>query len=449
MGVMRRTRLLLALLLGLTLLAAAAGSQTPPVPPDPLPAPPSAAKKPAAKVAPKTPTLDEELQQAIRSAGNDRAALLRNLEAFLKKYPDAAERPQIYRALVEASLQLRDTARAAEYAERIVALSPDDMSMTLLTIELLERNGDEAALRRAVNYATRVLDYVQRSSAEEKSPRVSLDDWNRQKRRDATAVLVMRGRLHMKLKEYAEAEKDFEQSYREQPSAISAAKLGELAELRKDPQTAIKEYARAFALADGSSASVNRHEVRQKLGNVWRLVHGSEDGLGDFLLLTFDETAKASVAGTPERNAGIKDPLQFELRKAPQGTPLPLADFKGKVLVLNFWATWCGPCHIVAPLFDRVAAEYRSREDVAFFAANCDEDETLVAPYLEEEKTQTAVVFADGLDRALAVNAFPTVVILDRAGRIVYRAEGYSDERFEGQLAAAVETALQVKQLDH
>jgi len=82
----------------------------------------------------KTPSPDQELQQAIDHAGNDRAALVRNLEAFLKKYPEAPQRVRIYRALVEAALQLRDTTRAADYAERIVALTPDDMSMTVLAI---------------------------------------------------------------------------------------------------------------------------------------------------------------------------------------------------------------------------------------------------------------------------------------------------------------------------
>ncbi|MGB6682465.1 MAG: hypothetical protein WBH24_02350, partial [Candidatus Acidiferrum sp.] len=96
----------------------------------------------------------EDLQRAIDNAGNDRAALVRNLEDFLKQYPESQKRPQIYRALVEASLQLRDSARATNYAERIVALAPEDISMTVLAIQLLERNGDEAALRRAVNYST-------------------------------------------------------------------------------------------------------------------------------------------------------------------------------------------------------------------------------------------------------------------------------------------------------
>ena len=67
----------------------------------------------------KQPSPEEELQQAISKAGNDRAALVRNLEALLKEYPDSRQRPQIYRALVEASLQLRDNARAAGYAPRL------------------------------------------------------------------------------------------------------------------------------------------------------------------------------------------------------------------------------------------------------------------------------------------------------------------------------------------
>src|SRR5258707_5521985 len=137
---------------------------------------------------------EEQLQQAINTSGNDRAALVRNLEAYLKEYPDSRQRPQIYRALVEASLQLRDDARAAGYAERIVALTPDDISMTILTIQLLERSGDEAALRRATNYATRVLDFVDRSSSGEKSPKVSQEDWTAEKKRDRTSVLALCGR---------------------------------------------------------------------------------------------------------------------------------------------------------------------------------------------------------------------------------------------------------------
>jgi tetratricopeptide (TPR) repeat protein len=249
-------------------------------------APPQGTKPAAPKTPPATKTLTEteELQQAIDRAGNDRAALVRNLEAFLAEYPESRQRPQIYRALVEASLQLRDSPRATDYAERIVALTPEDMSMTLLAIQLLERNGDEAALRRALSYSTRVLDYIDRTSAGEKSPKLSKEEWQAEQKRDRVNILVLRGRLAFKLHDNTAAEKDFRASMALSPSAAAGEKLGEIAESKKDLPGAIKEYARAFALADASAAGANRREIRQKLGNAWRLAHGSEEGLGDYLL---------------------------------------------------------------------------------------------------------------------------------------------------------------------
>src|SRR5580704_13660173 len=270
----------------------------------------------------------EELQQAIDRAGNDRASLVRNLEDFLKDYPESRQRPQIYRAIVEASLQLRDSPRATDYAERIVALTPEDMSMTLLAIQLLERNGDEAALRRALSYSTRVLDYIDRTSAGEKSPKLSKEEWQAEQKRDRVNILVLRGRLAFKLHDNTAAEKDFRASMALSPSAAAGEKLGEIAESKKDLPGAIKEYARAFALADASAAGANRREIRQQLGNAWRLAHGSEEGLGDYLLHAYDDVVAASETARPKRNANAKEPYDFTLRKAQDGSLYSLADQK-------------------------------------------------------------------------------------------------------------------------
>ena len=414
-------------------------------------APPSqatpASKSSIAKQPPAKPlTESEELQQAIDRAGNDRAALVHNLEDFLKDYPEAHQRPQIYRALVEASLQLRDSGRATDYAERIVALTPEDISMTLLAIQLLERNGDEAALRRAFNYSTRVLDFIDRSSAGEKSPKISQEEWLAEQKRDKTNILALRGRLSFKLHDYATAEKDFRASMTITPSAASGEKLGEIAELNKNLPGAITEYARAFALADGSAAGVTRREIRQKLGNVWRLAHGSDQGLGDYLLHAYDDSVASAEPPKPPRNAAAKEPYDFTLRKAQDGSSYSLAEQKGKIVVLNFWATWCGPCRELEPHFERVAAQFQGVADIVFLAADCDEDETLVPPYLQEEKPRTTVVFADGLDRLLAVNSFPTLVVLDRAGKIAYRSDGFDPDGVEAELTNAIRHALAAKQ---
>jgi thiol-disulfide isomerase/thioredoxin len=389
----------------------------------------------------KPPTPDQELQQSIDNAGNDRAALVRNLEAFLKKHPEAPQRVKIYRALVETYLQLRDTPRAADYAERIVALTPEDMSMTLLAIQLLERSGDEPQLRRATNYSSRVLEYLDRGSSQEKSPKISQEEWEADKKRDRMTILLLRGRLYLKLHQVPEAQKDFAASYMLIPNASAAEKLGEIAELNKQLPAAIDQYARAFALADGAKGSPDRREIRQKLGNVWRLAHGSSDRLGEYLLRTYDELTATPNNPQANRNAAAKEPYEFTLRRIPDGS-VPLADHKGQILVVNFWATWCGPCRALEPQFDRVAATFQDNRGVLFLAADCDEDETLVPPYVKELKPRTTMVFADGLDRLFAVNSFPTVVVVDRSGKIVYRAEGYGEDTFEQALSAAVTQAL-------
>ena len=383
----------------------------------------------------------DELQKTIDAAGNDRAALVRNLEAYLQTYPEAPQRPQIYRALVEACLQLRDVPRAAGYAERIVALTPNDMSMTLLAIQLLERSGDEAALRRALSYSSRVLEYVRNSSIGEKSPRVSPEEWEKERKRDQMNVLLLRGRLETKLHDSAAARNSYSDSYALLPNAAAALHVGEIDELASDYSGAATQYARAFVLSDPANHATDRLEIRRKLGNVWRLAHGSDAGLGDLLLHTYDE-----LSATPAPNAAAsraaRGPYDLVLRSAPSGPPVALEAFKGQVLVVNFWATWCGPCRALEPLYDRVAAQFREQHDVHFLAADCDEDESLVPAYLDEVKPKTKVVFSDGLDSLFAIDSYPTVIVLDRSGKIAFRSSGFGDDRFEQELSSAIQVAL-------
>jgi len=406
----------------------------------------SGAAKPGAATA--AAIEQQELQKAIEQASNDRAALMHNLLDFLKKYPQSSQRLQIYRAIVESSLQLRDFPTATEYAERMVALDPGDLSTNVLSVQLLERYGDAAGWRRATNYCTRVIELIERESPNVKSPRVSNEQFEKDKQRDAASIFMVRGRLHQKLNEMQDAQKDFEESFRRMPGAAAAERLGELAELRKDLAAAIHEYALAFALADGTAAGTSRAELRKKLGNVWRLAHGSEDGLGDYLLRTYDENAAATAPAKPVHNRGLKEPSEFVLRKAADGTPYPLAATKGKVLVMNFWTTWCGPCREWEPQFEKVVGRFAGQDkDVVFLEVNCDEDETLVGPYLAEEKPKSSVLFADGLDRLLGVDSFPTTLILDRTGKIAYRAVGFEPEGSDQSLIEAIERTLRPEEM--
>lgn len=389
----------------------------------------------------KVPDPEAELENAIEEAGNDRAALVRKLEAYLRRFPDAPRKVQVYRALVESSMQLRDSKRALEYAERVIALRPDDTEMMLFAVDLLERAGDEQSLARAAGYATRVLDRVEKP-AEGKSPRVSQVEWEAQQKAMQMSLYLIRGRLQMERREYDAAVADLETSYRLVPNAPAALHLGEIAELRRDYNRAIEHYVAAFVLPERHGLTVDRAVVRRKLGNLWRLTHGSESGLGERLLEAYDRLgAEPKPPESAERNKGLSELYDFVLRRA-DAAPVKLAQWKGKVVVLNFWATWCLPCRELEPLFEQVGRQFEGKSDVVFLAVNGDEDETRVAPYIAREKMRSTVVFADGLDGLLDIKGLPTVIVLDRTGKIVYRAQGFASEGFVEGLTSAIERAL-------
>jgi thiol-disulfide isomerase/thioredoxin len=267
-----------------------------------------------------------------------------------------------------------------------------------------------------------VYESVHNTPIADKSRRVSIEEWESQKKRDESAVLALRGRIEGKLADTAAARKDYEDSYRLMANSGAALKLGELDELAKNYQAAATQYARAFALSDTATKSANRRDIRQKLGNAWRLAHGNDAGLGDFLLKTIDEVTVTTAVARTIRNDGAKDAFSFALRRIPDGAAYSLSTEKGKVVVINFWATWCGPCHALEPIYERLAGRNAGNANLIFLSANCDEDESLVAPYLADRKPHSTEVFADGLEELFGVESFPTVVFMDRAGKVVFRA---------------------------
>ena len=386
---------------------------------------------------------ENELQKALATAGNDRAALVRNLENYLQRFPESPRRAGVYRALVESCEQLRNTACALDFAERLVAIQPDDSEMMMLAVNLLRQQGDSASLTRANGYVSRVLDRIEKSKPDERPARSSLADWQDHRDNLRAALYLQRGQIEHSQHKYEAATKDLKLSFSIRPNAAAAKVLGEIAELRRDLPAAIEEYTFAFVLPEtGPGGNVDRREVRWKLGNLWIQVHGSERGLGEEIISAYDRlTAPPANPGPVARNKKAKDTFAFVLRNL-DGSPAPLEPLRGKVVVLSFWATWCGPCRELEPILGQIARSYSGNSAIAFFAVDTDEDETLVAPYLAHEKWGLSVVYADGLENFLSVTSLPSVMILDRAGRISYRVNGYSPDGFSESVIAAIQAAL-------
>jgi thiol-disulfide isomerase/thioredoxin len=180
------------------------------------------------------------------------------------------------------------------------------------------------------------------------------------------------------------------------------------------------------------------------MGNLWRFSHESNAGLGDIMLSAYDrsrDAAKAEKPDAPVYNKDVTDPLQFSLRHVDGSGPVKLSESHGKVVILNFWTTWCAYCNQMETILADVRTKFSGRDDVVFLAINADEDESLVAPFLQDQKPGGVLVFADGVGQAFKVESIPTVLVLDKTGKIAYRTQGFAPDGFADLAAAAITKA--------
>ncbi len=116
--------------------------------------------------------------------------------------------------------------------------------------------------------------------------------------------------------------------------------------------------------------------------------------------------------------------------KNPDGKVIKLSDFRGKVVVLNFWGTWCPPCRQELPDFVRVYNNYRNKGmEILGIAVNSKESE--VKAMIAEYKITYPVCMGDPKVESLygGIRAVPTTIIIDRKGNIVSRKIGIIREK--------------------
>jgi peroxiredoxin len=111
------------------------------------------------------------------------------------------------------------------------------------------------------------------------------------------------------------------------------------------------------------------------------------------------------------------------------GTPVHLSDHRGRVVLLNFWATWCPPCRAEMPSMEKLYQAYRDR-GLVILAISGDRAGTQVVESFVEELGLTFLIVLDPADEVFAqygVRGLPTSYLLDRRGRIVSAEAGARD----------------------
>ena len=385
----------------------------------------------------------KELAEAVQNANNSSVDLIHLLEAFLLRHPNSIQRQNVENALAHASIDAKDDRRIVLYGEKMLGTSPDDLLLLDRVARSLLNLGGRENATRSLRYSLRFADLVMKAPPVEGRDAAHKQD---ERERGLARALLFQARARQVLGEKQDAAAIAAKAFEAYPAEDSARTWADtLFDLGRDAES-IDRLADAFAISDVHAVDGDRAEIRKLLGERYRKLHGSETGLGDLILAAYDRTT-ATIEARKARlrlldpNVMETDPQKFTLDGV-DGSKLTLGSLKGSVVILDFWATWCGPCRAQHPLYEAVKERFKDRKDVVFLAIDADEDRTLVAPFLKEMNWTGRFYFEDGLQKLLGVGNIPTTVVFDKQGRVASKMVGFLPEKFVDQLTERIASAL-------
>ena len=168
-----------------------------------------------------------------------------------------------------------------------------------------------------------------------------------------------------------------------------------------------------------------------------RLRTGIILGIALFIMMSAPRSPKLDAAAeeTCAANAKVAN-LNFTLKDI-NGKDVSVSSYKDKVILLDFWATWCAPCKIEIPAFIDLYNKYKSRGFVVL-GVSMDDSVPDVKPFVQKLKMNYPVFIGMGrkdIEEAFELIGFPTSFIISRDGKICGQHMGYAPkEQFEREI---------------
>ena len=171
--------------------------------------------------------------------------------------------------------------------------------------------------------------------------------------------------------------------------------------------------------------------VTMALGLLWAASDLSEPPADPLAVIAEDEAADAQAVGKPA-------PLNYTVKDM-NGADVRLSSFKGKIILLNFWATWCPPCKIEIP--DLIALQEQYKDDIVVLGFSVDDEADDLKPFAAEYKINYPLLV--GLGHENIQDAYgpmwgiPVTIIIDRNGTIARKQSGIrTREQIEREIKA-------------
>lgn len=175
-------------------------------------------------------------------------------------------------------------------------------------------------------------------------------------------------------------------------------------------------------------------------------VKGSDAGF-DTMITQAREAAKSDLKKELTKGRVNKPAIDFALKNL-EGKIVKLSDLRGKVVVVDFWATWCGPCKASFPYLQQVYNKYKDNPNVVILAVNTwenvsgKEKEDLVKKFMADNKYTFPVLYDEGFVEKYGVSGIPTKFVIDKKGMIQFKTIGFTGEKMVDEMIMQFEMLL-------
>jgi thiol-disulfide isomerase/thioredoxin len=200
--------------------------------------------------------------------------------------------------------------------------------------------------------------------------------------------------------------------------------VGKVAEIEKRKLDALTAYQTALVLNPPRNGNNELDDTMQRL---WKELGGTDQGWKAYLArndVSKTKVASAELATWDSKNTVLPE---FDLTDL-EGRKWSLADLKGKVAFINFWATWCSPCRAELPYVQKLREQLKDRKDVIVLTFNTDEEVGKVEPFMKENKFTFPVLLGQAYADGQGINSIPRNWVVSLDGKVLFEGIGFGNE---------------------
>lgn len=358
---------------------------------------------------------------------NEEGAIIDSAFNYLNRFPHTKDAAMLAQGLAPMAVSKNRLRELMETYSKKKNRNPFVISLFAFILV----DSDSSQIRYAINYISEESEHLKKAGTDNfKSRWLAPIEWVEQGASLLTQLKATRGFLYERAGLKKEAIADLEDVTTHNPQSCHEVIFDKLVSLL---------YENKYDLKKAYFWSSRAIELSKATENV-RKIHKETFANSDFAHKEYDKVLMDLKASSSDsrRNNLKKSMLR---QNAPEGTlttlqgqKVTMSSLRGKTIVLDFWATWCGPCRASFPAMQKLYSLYKNDESVVFIIANCwekgDDKKKVVTDFLTKNNYTFPVYFdeSDALAKAFGVTGIPAKFFISPKGQIQFKESGFQGE---------------------